>query len=37
MGAARAGGVEYPERVGQPVCQVLDMIVFNDFESGYKP
>ncbi|XP_024933149.3 zinc finger CCCH domain-containing protein 34 isoform X3 [Ziziphus jujuba] len=21
MGAARAGGVEYPERVGQPVCQ----------------
>jgi len=22
LGAARAGGAEYPERAGQPLCQV---------------
>lgn len=33
MGVARAGGGEYPERVGQPVCQVLSMILVLDFEA----
>lgn len=25
-GAARPGGLEYPERAGQPVCQVLHLV-----------
>ena len=28
LGAARAGGGEFPERVGQPLCQVHDFTGF---------